>query len=72
MLLASMIIFKGAPNRRIARMEFAAYPTTNHYHCQENAWMDEQVMLAWVDEVLVPYVAMAPDNVVPLLILDTN
>jgi hypothetical protein len=70
-LLPSMIIFKGAPNERIARMEFAAYPTTNHYRCQENAWMDEQVMLAWVNEVLVQYVATAPDNVVPLLILDS-
>ena len=52
-------------------MEFDAYPTTNHYRCHENAWMDERVMLAWVDEVLVPYVATAPDNIVPLLILDS-
>ncbi len=52
-------------------MEFVAYPTTIHYQCQENAWMDKQVMLAWVNEVLVPYVAKAPDNVVPLLILDS-
>ena len=70
-LLPSMVIFKGAPNGRIARTEFDAYPTTNHYRCQENAWMDERVMLAWVDEVLVPYVATAPDNIVPLLILDS-
>ena len=52
-------------------LEFDAYPTTNHYRCQENAWMDERVMLAWVDEVLVPYVTTAPDNIVPLLILDS-
>ncbi len=70
-LLPSMIIFKGTPNRRIARTEFVAYPTTNHYHCQENAWMDKQVMLAWVNEVLMPYVVTAPDNIVPLLILDS-
>jgi hypothetical protein len=70
-LLPSMIIFKGAPNGRIARTEFAAYPTTNHYCCQENAWMDEQVMLVWVNKVLVPYVTTAPDNIVPLLILDS-
>jgi hypothetical protein len=30
---------------RIAKMEFASYPTTNHYRCQENAWMDEAVMV---------------------------
>ena len=33
--------------------------------------MDEAVMVAWVDEVLAPYVAKAPENVVPLLILDS-
>jgi hypothetical protein len=66
-----MIIFKGAPNGRIARMEFASYPTTNHYCCQENAWMDEAMMLAWVEEVLMPYIATAPDHIVPLLILDS-
>jgi hypothetical protein len=33
--------------------------------------MDEHVMLAWVEEVLAPYVATAPDNIVPLLILDS-
>ncbi len=41
------------------------------YRCQENAWMDEVVMIAWVDEVLAPYVATAPDDVIPLLILDS-
>jgi hypothetical protein len=70
-LLPSMIVFKGAPKGRIAKFEFASYPTTNHYRCQENAWMDEAVMVAWVDEVLAPYVATAPEHVVPLLILDS-
>jgi hypothetical protein len=32
--------------------------------------MDEEVMKAWVNEVLAPYVATAPDHVVPILILD--
>jgi hypothetical protein len=41
------------------------------YCCQANAWMDKAVMVAWLDEVLVPYVAMAPDDVVPLLILNS-
>jgi hypothetical protein len=53
------------------RTEFSSYPTTNIYRCQANAWMDEAVMVAWVDEVLAPYVAMAPDNIVPLLVLDS-
>ena len=32
--------------------------------------MDEEVMIAWVNKVLAPYVATAPDCVVPVLILD--
>jgi hypothetical protein len=71
MLLPSMVVFKGSPKGRIARTEFSSYSTTSRYRCQANAWMDEAVMVAWVDEVLALYVAMAPDNVVPLLILDS-
>ncbi len=33
--------------------------------------MDEHVMLTWVEEMLAPYVAMALDDIVPLLILDS-
>ncbi len=33
--------------------------------------MDERVMLAWVEEVLALYVAMAPEDIIPLLILDS-
>jgi hypothetical protein len=33
--------------------------------------MDEQVMLAWVEEVLAPYVTTAPKDIIPLLILDS-
>ncbi len=33
--------------------------------------MDKHVMLAWVEEVLAPYVMTAPDDIVPLLILDS-
>jgi hypothetical protein len=32
-------------------------------------WMDKQVMLAWVEELLAPYVVMAPKDIVLLLIL---
>jgi hypothetical protein len=38
---------------------------------QEAVWMDEQVMLAWVEEVLAPYVATAPEDIIPLLVLDS-
>ncbi len=65
------IIFKGKHDGRIARLEFGTYPAGHHYRCQDAAWMDEHVMLAWVEEVLAPYVATAPDDIVPLLILDS-
>ena len=32
--------------------------------------MDEDVMIAWVNEVLAPYIATAPDHVIPVLILN--
>ena len=70
-VLLSMLIFKGQPNGKIARTEFGSYPATNRYQCQANAWMDEVFMIAWVNEVLAPYIAMAPDDVVPLLVLDS-
>ena len=38
-VLPSTIVFKGKPDGRIARIEFATYPTTHHYQCQENTWM---------------------------------
>jgi hypothetical protein len=71
MVLPLMVIFKGKPNGRIAKTEFATYPAPHCYHCQENAWMDKAVMLAWVDDILRPYVESAPDDIIPLLILNS-
>ena len=47
------------------------YPEGIIYACQDNAWMDERVMLMWVDMVLKPYVDTAPEDVVPILFLDS-
>ncbi len=71
-LLPSTLIFKGKPDGRIAKKEFPSgvYPDGHFYKCQDNAWMDEDMMIAWVNDVLAPYVATAPDHVVPILILD--
>ena len=71
LVLPSMVVFKGKPNGRIANTEFGDYPTTHRYRCQDNAWMDERVMIAWVDEILKPYVANAPEHIIPILILDS-
>ncbi len=71
MVLPLTIVFKGKPNGRIAKTEFGTYPTAHHYHSQDSAWMDERVMLRWVDEVLKLYVAKAPEHVIPILILNS-
>jgi hypothetical protein len=70
-VLPAIVIFKGSPKGGIATREFSSYLTTSMYRCQENAWMDEAVMIAWVDKVLAPYVATAPDDIIPFLILDS-
>jgi hypothetical protein len=33
--------------------------------------MDKQVMIVWMEEVLVPFVTTAPKNIISLLILDS-
>ena len=53
----------GKPNGRIVQHEFPTYPQGMIYTCQENAWMDERVMLMWVEMVLKPYVDTAPENI---------
>jgi hypothetical protein len=68
MVLPSMVIFKGKPNGHIAKMEFATYPAPHRYCFQENAWMDKAVILAWVEDILWPFVEMALDDVIPLLV----
>jgi hypothetical protein len=70
-LLPSTIILKGKYDRRIAQKEFAMYPSAHHYCCQDAAWIEEQVMLAWVEKVLAPCVATAPEDIIPLLTLDS-
>ena len=64
------MVFKGKPNGRIVTCEFPEFPDGILYTCQDNAWMDEKVMLQWVEKILKPYVDSAPDEVVPLLFLD--
>ena len=69
-MLDPVMVFKGKPNGRIVTCEFPEFPDGILYTCQDNAWMDEKVMLQWVEKILKPYVDDAPDGVVPLLFLD--
>ena len=70
-VLTPLVVFKGKPEGRIAQREFSTYPNQMIYACQENAWMDEKVMLMWVNKILKPYVMTAPDGIVPILFLDS-
>ena len=69
-MLKPLIIFKGKPKGRIQR-EFPTYPEGSFYSCQDNAWMDEQVMKDWVETVLKPHVEQAPEDIHPILLLDS-
>ena len=69
-MLPPMLIFKGATNGRIAKREFGTYPDSGHYSCQKKAWMDEDMMHLWIDQVLVPWKMTKPPGVVPILVLD--
>ena len=71
-LLPSMLVYKGQSNGRIVKKEFppCVYPPNHFYCCQPARWMDKTVMIAWVEEVLEPYVPTALDHIIPILILD--
>ena len=69
--LIPLIVFKRKPNGRIVTCEFPTYPEGLEYACQDNTWMDERVMLLWVEKVLKPYVEAAPDGIIPILFLDS-
>ena len=44
------------------------FPTSCEYFCQENAWMDKDAMLVWVEKILEPFIATEPENVIPLFV----
>jgi hypothetical protein len=70
-VLKPLLVFKGRPGGRIEKREFPTYSNKMVYACQDNAWMDERVMLMWVKKVLQPYVLDAPQHIVPILFLDS-
>ena len=67
-MLPSKLVFKGKPGGRIQR-EFNSFPNGGTYACQERAWMDEEVMKAWVNDMPIPYCATAPDGIHPFQFL---
>jgi hypothetical protein len=61
LMLPPYVIFNAKPNGRVER-ELANFPPGAHYAIQKNAWMDERVMIMWVEAVLEPYVKTTPDG----------
>jgi transposase len=70
-ILKPLIIFKGARNGRIVQREFPNYDDDMIYLCQSSAWMDEDAMLVWVDQVLRPHIESAPPGILPIIFLDS-
>jgi DDE superfamily endonuclease. len=60
----------GKPGGRIER-SFNNFLVGAYYKVQDNAWMDERLMLQWVEDVLRPWAEEAPDDIVPFLLLDS-
>jgi DDE superfamily endonuclease len=54
-MLPPLFVFKGKPGGQIEQ-EFLAYKAGGVYCVQEKAWMDEVIMLKWVETVLRPFV----------------
>jgi hypothetical protein len=69
--LVPMVVYKGTENGTIKKRELQNHHPTCIYETQHNAWMDERVMLRWVEDVLAPYVALAPPGIIPLILLDS-
>ena len=70
MKLSPTLIFKGKENVRIAAKEFWTFPPGCKYSCPKNAWMDKGAILEWAERILKPFIAIAPGNVTPILMLD--
>ena len=69
-LLPPNFVFKVKPGGHVQR-ELKNFPEGALYTIQHNAWMDESVMLQWVDQVLKPWYETVPDDIVPYLLLDS-
>ncbi len=66
-----LVVFKGKTLGKIAKKELHMYEKGPVYVCQDKAWMDMDVMLLWVNQVLKPQAQTAPLNVRPNLYLDS-
>jgi hypothetical protein len=63
--LVPMVVYKGMETTHIKKYKLALHDPTCIYKTQANAWMDKRVMLRWVEDVLMPYISLAPPGIVP-------
>jgi len=49
-----MVVYKGMDNNTIKKRELPNHHPTCIYKTQDNLWMDDMVMLRWVEDVLAP------------------
>ncbi len=68
-LLPPLLIFKGEQNCRIANKEIPTFSEMCCYTMQKKAWMDEPMMMKWIEVCLARWKNTLPPTVVPLLIL---
>jgi hypothetical protein len=69
--LVPMVVYKGTENGTIKKRELQHHHPTCIYETQDNVWMDKRVMLCWVEDVLAPFVALAPPGIIPIILLDS-
>jgi hypothetical protein len=70
--LVPIVMYKGTENDHITQHELALHDPMCIYETQANAWMDKRVMLCWVEDVLAPYISLAPTGIVPSILLDLH
>ena len=70
-LLPPLLIFKGEQNGRIASKGLPTFPEICCYAMQKKAWMDEPLMMKWIEVCLTLWKNARPPTVAPLLILDS-
>ena len=56
--LVPVVVYKGTENGTIKKSELQHHHTNCIYKTQDNAWMEERLMLRWVEDVLTPYIAL--------------
>jgi hypothetical protein len=69
--LVPMVVYKETENGTIKKRELPNHEHMCIYQTQDNVWMDKRVMLRWVEDVLAPFISLAPPGIIPIILLDS-